>query len=83
MSESLNDLRALPDDELARRHDSHARNTAVGTRHYLDELNRRDQERQTKAMLDLTKSINRMTVVITIATILGAGISTAMLVLML
>ena len=83
MHESVNDLRGLSDDELIRRSDSLARNTVVGTQHYLDELNRRDQVRQTEAMLALTKWITRMTVVITVAAILSVGISIAMLVVML
>ena len=83
MAESVHDLRALCDDELIRRYDNLARNTSVGTQHYLDELNRRDQVRQTEAMLGLTKRIIWLTVVITIAAILSVGISIAMLVAML
>lgn len=83
MAESVHDLRGLTDEELIRRHDELARNTLVGTQHYLDELNRREQVRQTEAMVNLTKSINRMTVVITVATILGVAVSAFMLVLML
>ena len=83
MAESVNDLRALSDDELIRRYDGLARNTVVGTQHYLDELSRRYQVRQTEAMLALTKWITRMTVVITVAAILSVGISIAMLVVML
>ena len=83
MAEFVRELRALSDDELIRRYDSLAGSTVVGTQHYLDELNRRDQVRQTEAMHGLTKWITRMTVVITIAAILSVGISIAMLVVML
>lgn len=83
MAESIQDLRDLTDEELIGRHDNLARNTVVGTQHYLDELNRREQKRQTEAMIGLTRSINRMTVVVTFAAVLGVSISAAMLMLMI
>jgi hypothetical protein len=54
MSETLAELRSLSDDDLIRRHDELAKRTAVGTNHYLQELSRRDQDRQTRAMLQYT-----------------------------
>ena len=81
MSESLHQLRALPDDELIKRHDNLAPTTAVGTRYYLDELNRREQIRQTDVIRCYTKWITYMTIVITIATVVGVFFSSAMLVL--
>jgi len=61
MSETLHELRSLPDEELIKRHDSLASHTCVGTNHYLGELARRDQDRQTQAMLRYTCWITVMT----------------------
>ncbi|MEA2573358.1 MAG: hypothetical protein QOH93_656 [Chloroflexia bacterium] len=74
MSETLKDLRALPDEELIRRHDEHAQSTVVGTAHYLRELERRDQDRQTQAMVNLTRWITLMTLIILIATIVNVAL---------
>ena len=82
MALSLSDLRNLTDDELVERHDSQAKTTVVGTQYFLDELNRRYQERQTKAMLRFTKWITVMTAVITSATVINLGIAVGMLVVM-
>jgi hypothetical protein len=71
MSEPLKELYALPDDELVKRHDEHAQHTQVGTNHYLRELERRDRDRQTRAMLRCTRWITVMTVVMTICTIIN------------
>jgi len=71
MSETLADLRATSDDELVRKHDELAKHTVVGTNHYLQELARRDQNRQTKAMLRYTRWVVIMTGVITIATVVN------------
>ena len=79
MALSLLDLRSLPDDELVERHDSQAKTTVVGTQYFLDELNRRYQERQTKAMRRFTKWITVMTVVITLATLTSVGLAVAVL----
>ena len=65
MASPLKDLRALTDDELIRRHDAAAQHTVVGTNHYLQELARRDQERQ-------TRSTNRLNVVMTVLTFVTA-----------
>lgn len=72
MSEPLQELRALSDEELVRRHDQRAKHTVVGVNHYLAELARRDQDRQTSAMLQYTQQIKRLTVVVTAATVLNA-----------
>ena len=79
---SLSDLRKLTDDELVERHDAQAKTTVVGIQYFLDELDRRYQERQTKAMLRFTKWITVMTVVITSATVINLGIAVGVLVLM-
>ena len=79
MSETVEQLRALTDEELVRRHDHHAQRTVVGTQHYLDELNRRYQERQTASMLRFTKWITIMTIIITVATLANIGLTFAVL----
>jgi len=71
MAETVAELRALSDEELVTRHDQQALRTAVGTNHYLDELARRGQERQNDRMLEYTLSIERLTRVVTIATIVN------------
>ena len=79
MALSLSDLQNLTDDELVKRHDSQAKTTVVGTQYFVDELNRRYQERQTNAMLRFTKWITVMTVVITLATLASVGLTVAVL----
>ena len=71
MALSLHDLRNLSDEEVVRRYDEQAKATGVGIQHYLDELNRRHQERHTNAMLRLTKWMTFMTVVITVGIIVN------------
>jgi hypothetical protein len=62
MSHSVKELRSLPTAELERLHDSAAKNTVVGTRHYLDEIARRDQERANKILIGLTGAIVLLTI---------------------
>ena len=64
MSESYQELRALPDSELIAAHDREALHTVVGTAYYLDELRGREQ-------LSVTKSIRTFTIIVTMATILN------------
>lgn len=71
MSEPLKELRQLSDEELIKRHDKEASRTEVGINHYLTELARRDQDRATLAMLEYTRQIKRMTLVMTIATVVN------------
>ena len=69
MSESIEDLRALSDEELVKRHDENAKATVVGTKHYLDELSRRDNSRINKSMLHYTKLVFIMTAVMLFCTL--------------
>ena len=71
MAETIDQLRALSDEELIKRHDLHAPSVQVATVHYLEELHRRDQRRVCEAMLKLTRWITAMTAVITVATIIN------------
>jgi hypothetical protein len=57
-------LRAMSDKELAARLDTIATSTQAGTQFYLDELRRRETDRQTTTMIELTKSIRWLTRVI-------------------
>lgn len=75
MSESFKELTELPDDEVVRRHDDHAKGTGVFSEHYMDELNRRHQKRQTDSMLRFTKWITFMTIVVTLATLVNVGLT--------
>jgi hypothetical protein len=65
----IKELRALPDESLIDAHDNKAKDTEAGVAYYLDELARRDQSRQTEAMLAYTRWIIVMTAVVTLATI--------------
>ena len=78
MAPSLFELRNLTDDEVVRMHDEQAKTTVVAPQYYLDELNRRSQDRQTRAILRLTKLSVGMTVVITIAIIVNLAIAVEM-----
>jgi hypothetical protein len=85
--ESVDELHTLPEAELVRRHDelvrelnrTNPRISATTTRQeytsrieaYLDELARRETALQGERMEALTRSLNRLTWVITIATIIG------------
>lgn len=63
------ELRAMSDEELVARLDDLARGTQVGTQFYLDELRRRETDRQTAAMLGLANTIRRLTWVIAVLTV--------------
>ena len=68
MAPTLQQLREMSDDELARMHDDAARHTSVGTQWYIDEIRNREVGRQTATLVDLTKSIRTLTVAIAIMT---------------
>lgn len=61
MSLTVRELRELNEEDLITRHDNEAKATRVFDGgplwliYYLDELKRRDQDRQTQAMLNYTK----------------------------
>lgn len=71
----VEDLRSASEEELIRRHDSEMQNRAAHYNLYLDELKRREAMRQGERMEKLTRSINTLTIVITIATVLGVGLT--------
>jgi hypothetical protein len=75
VAETIEELRSLSTEEIIRRHDALSGNTSVGTRHYLNELARRDAEEQGRRMVALTRSINRLTWAIAIATFIGVALT--------
>ena len=75
MSETYREFLKMSDDELIERHDRRASNTTVGTGHYLDELFRRRQERNTEQIKRMTVVMAVLTGVITIATLVYVGVA--------
>jgi len=73
-SESYKELENLSEKDLIDKHDKLSKDTVVGTRHYLDELYRRTQIRQTKTMLRYTKWMLAFTIVITLATFINVSV---------
>ena len=73
-AESFRHLKKLSDDELIDRYDALAKRTQVGTDHYLNELYRRRQTRQTNHIVCLTWAIAGMTAFISIATFVNVAI---------
>jgi hypothetical protein len=87
MSASIDRLRGMPTDELIREHETLARNTSVGVNYYLEELARRDAAAQTERIIDLTeqmaassRTVERLTRVIVMLTVLVAVLTAASLV---
>jgi DNA polymerase II large subunit len=87
--ESVVELRALPDEEIERRHDVIMRSVGddsvgdlerqirIGRAHaYRVILEHRQLTRQGQRMEALTRSMNRLTWVVVLATIVGAGMTT-------
>lgn len=75
MSLSLSELRSMPEEKLIAQYDKKAESTDPGVNYYLAELARRDQDRQTQAMLRYTHWITVMTVIMTIATVVNLGVA--------
>ncbi|UUD64748.1 hypothetical protein D16iCDA_03345 [Pseudomonas seleniipraecipitans] len=58
------ELEALTDDELIARYDAAAVNTVVGTGFYREEIARRQMEKESTRMLQLTQTMRTLTWVI-------------------
>ena len=71
MSPSLKALRELSDEDLVSLHDGVAIHTSVGVTYYLDEIYRRDQDKQTKVMQQYTKQMLNLTYVVTVLTVIN------------
>jgi hypothetical protein len=67
-------LGSLSDQDLIDGYNAAAQTTVVGTGFYLDELNRRAQARQSATILDLTRQVRNLTVIITLLTIINAAL---------
>ena len=72
---SIKELREMSDDELVAKHDHRAANTTLTPDAFLNELARREQAKQTHAMLKYTWYILWMTVIITFATLVNLVIA--------
>jgi hypothetical protein len=69
-------LKALSDGELERRLDATLQSgTALHTQFYREEIARRESERSSKKMVELTVQIRALTVTVTAATIVALAIS--------
>jgi hypothetical protein len=66
MVRSIKALQETPDEELIAEHDRHATNTVAGTQYYLDELNRRAQQRALEAADRLARRAFWLTIVNTV-----------------
>ncbi len=86
--EMVEELRALPDAEIERRHDAVMRSLSddsigdmerqirIGRAHaYRAILEHRQSTRQSQRMEALTRSMNRLTWVVVLATIVGVGMT--------
>ena len=74
MSHSFAELKKLTLDELIECHDKSAQSTSVGINYYLDEIRYRYQQKQTNVMLNYTRSVRTMTIIITLCTIINLGL---------
>ena len=71
MSESLKNLRNLSVKELIEKHDKIATSTQISTRHYRDEITRREQNDYSKSIKYMTIWITIMTAIVTISPIIN------------
>ncbi len=62
MSRNLKDLHNASDEDLIREHDDRAKHTSVGISYYIDELNRRSQERVESSMYELATKSHRLSI---------------------
>jgi hypothetical protein len=69
------ELREMTEEKLIEAYDEISETTYIGTNLYLQELVRRNQNRQTEAMLKYTRYILWMTIVVTVATIVNVAIA--------
>ena len=71
MSQSIEQLRKLTDDEVIALHDTVATHTQVGVQFYLDEINRREQNKQTDLMVKYTKLMLWLTIFVAALTVVN------------
>lgn len=72
MAYRLKELREMTDEQLIAEHDDVAQGTAsLGVNYYLDELKRREQNKQTESMLAYTRRMLWLTVFVAICTVVN------------
>lgn len=69
--QTYREWRALTDEQLIEQYDGMARNASAGLSFVREEIAHRDHERQTAAMVGLTRWIARMTAVLLALTIVN------------
>ena len=79
MAPTIEQLRGKTTDQLIREHDAAATHTVVGISYYLEEIARREQAEQTHTMLQYTKQVRTMTVIVTVATIINVLVTAVLL----
>lgn len=72
MVRSIKTLRETPDEQLIAEHDQLAQNTVVGTQYFMDELNRRVQQRALEAADGLARRAFWLTVANTVLAVVAA-----------
>ena len=73
MAETYQELQKLSDEELIKECDDRAKQTDFQPDFYLDELNRRRQDRLTKQIKNMTAFIAVLTGVVTLATLVNVA----------
>ena len=71
MAYSLKELRELTDEQLVTEHDNCAASTVSHIHYFLEEIKRRDQNRQTKTIIEYTRKMLILTVIIAILTVVN------------
>ena len=73
MAKTLKELRGMTRGQLVASHDEQARDTVIGLNYYLREIERRDRDGQTRAILRCTSQMRWMTVAIMTLTLLNTA----------
>lgn len=74
MAYSLKDIRGLSDGQLIEEHDNCAASTANHIHYFLEEIKRRDQNRQTETIIKYTRQMLILTVIIAILTVANVAV---------
>ena len=69
---SLAELRALSEEELIKQYDATATETVVGLDFLREELARRETAAATQSMVEMTRQMRHMTIIITVLTFVNA-----------
>jgi len=65
------ELKNLSKEELIDIYDAKTKNTVVGTRHYLEEIERRVRHEENRRMVRMTRQMRNMTIGILVLTVLN------------